>query len=49
VKDKLGGNMGIMISGGGALPQHVGEFFGNIGVLVCEGYGLNGNISIGER
>ena len=40
VKEKLGGNMGIMISGGGALPQHVGEFFGNIGVLVCEGYGL---------
>jgi long-chain acyl-CoA synthetase len=40
IKAKLGGNMGIMISGGGALPQHVGEFFGNIGVLVCEGYGL---------
>ncbi|MCU0442408.1 MAG: long-chain fatty acid--CoA ligase [Bacteroidia bacterium] len=40
IKEKLGGNMGIMISGGGALPQHVGEFFGNIGVLVCEGYGL---------
>lgn len=40
IKQKLGGNMSIMISGGGALPQHVGEFFGNIGVLVCEGYGL---------
>jgi long-chain acyl-CoA synthetase len=40
IKARLGGNMGIMISGGGALPQHVGEFFGNIGVLVCEGYGL---------
>lgn len=40
IKEKLGGKMGIMISGGGALPQHVGEFFGNIGVLVCEGYGL---------
>src|SRR5690606_28357365 len=39
-KQKLGGNMSIMISGGGALPQHVGEFFGNLGVLVCEGYGL---------
>jgi long-chain acyl-CoA synthetase len=32
--------MKIMISGGGAMPQHVGEFFGNLGVLVCEGYGL---------
>lgn len=40
IKEKLGGKMGIMVSGGGALPQHVGEFFGNIGVLVCEGYGL---------
>jgi long-chain acyl-CoA synthetase len=40
IKERLGGKMGIMISGGGALPQHVGEFFGNIGVLVCEGYGL---------
>jgi long-chain acyl-CoA synthetase len=40
IKEKLGGNMEIMISGGGALPQHVGEFFGNIGMTVCEGYGL---------
>ena len=40
IKEKLGGNMKIMISGGGAMPQHVGEFFGNLGVLVCEGYGL---------
>jgi long-chain acyl-CoA synthetase len=40
IKERLGGRMGIMVSGGGALPQHVGEFFGNIGVLVCEGYGL---------
>lgn len=40
IKERLGGKMGVMISGGGALPQHVGEFFGNIGVLVCEGYGL---------
>ncbi len=40
IKEKLGGNMKLMISGGGAMPQHVGEFFGNIGVIVCEGYGL---------
>ena len=40
IKHNLGGNMRIIISGGGALPQHVGEFFGNIGILVCEGYGL---------
>ncbi len=40
IKEHLGGNMKLMISGGGAMPQHVGEFFGNIGVIVCEGYGL---------
>lgn len=32
--------MRMMISGGGALPKHVGEFFGNIGLKVQEGYGL---------
>jgi long-chain acyl-CoA synthetase len=40
IKQRLGGKIELIISGGGALPQHVGEFFGNIGVLVCEGYGL---------
>ncbi len=40
IKERLGGSMKLMISGGGAMPQHVGEFFGNIGVTVCEGYGL---------
>lgn len=40
IKAKLGGNMKLMISGGGAMPVHVGEFFANMGVIVCEGYGL---------
>ena len=40
IKAKLGGKMKLMISGGGAMPQHVGEFFANMGVTVCEGYGL---------
>ncbi|MFA6261715.1 MAG: long-chain fatty acid--CoA ligase [Bacteroidia bacterium] len=40
IKARLGGNMKIMISGGGAMPKHVGEFFGNMGVIVCEGFGL---------
>ncbi len=40
IKNRLGGRMRMMISGGGALPQHVGEFFGNIGLKVQEGYGL---------
>lgn len=40
IKQRLGGRMEIMISGGGAMPKHVGEFFANMGVRVCEGYGL---------
>lgn len=40
IKKRLGGRMAIMVSGGGALPQHVAEFFGNLGVTVLEGYGL---------
>lgn len=40
IKAKLGGNIKLIVSGGGALPQHIGEFFGNIGVQVQEGYGL---------
>ena len=40
IKNRLGGRMRMMISGGGALPKHVGEFFGNIGLKVQEGYGL---------
>jgi long-chain acyl-CoA synthetase len=40
IKSRLGGNMEVMISGGGAMPKHVGEFFANMGVRVCEGYGL---------
>jgi long-chain acyl-CoA synthetase len=40
IKQRLGGRMAMMLSGGGALPQHVAEFFGNLGVTVLEGYGL---------
>ncbi len=40
IKARLGGKMRILISGGAALPQHVGEFFANIGVRILEGYGL---------
>ena len=39
IKAKTGGNLKFMISGGAALPQNIGEFFGNLGIKVLEGYG----------
>lgn len=40
LKERMGGRMKLFVSGGGALPKHVGEFFGNLGLKVQEGYGL---------
>ncbi len=40
VKNKLGGRFVAGISGGGALPPAVDRFFGAIGILILEGYGL---------
>ena len=40
IKAKMGGRMKMFVSGGGALPKHVGEFFANLGLKVQEGYGL---------
>jgi len=40
IKTKMGGRMKMFVSGGGALPKHVGEFFANLGLKVQEGYGL---------
>ncbi len=40
IKEKTGGRLKFMISGGGALPKTVGEFFGNMGIIVLEGFGL---------
>ncbi|MBL8968167.1 MAG: AMP-binding protein [Spirochaetaceae bacterium] len=40
VKQKLGGRFIAGISGGGALPPAVDRFFGALGVLILEGYGL---------
>lgn len=40
IKAKMGGKMRLFVSGGGALPPHVGEFFANLGLKVQEGYGL---------
>lgn len=40
IKEKTGGKLKFLISGGAALPKNVGEFFGNLGIKVCEGFGL---------
>ncbi|TCK85101.1 AMP-dependent synthetase/ligase [Albibacterium bauzanense] len=40
IKAKTGGQLKFLISGGGALSQNVGEFFGDLGIKILEGYGL---------
>jgi long-chain acyl-CoA synthetase len=40
VKEATGGRIKQMISGGGALPKHIDDFFEIIGVEILVGYGL---------
>jgi long-chain acyl-CoA synthetase len=40
IKEKTGGRLKIMLSGGGALPKNIGEFYGDLGIKVLEGFGL---------
>ncbi|MES2418600.1 MAG: long-chain fatty acid--CoA ligase [Bacteroidota bacterium] len=40
IKEKTGGRLKFMLSGGAALPKKVGEFFGDLGIKVLEGFGL---------
>ena len=39
-KRKQAADLKFMISGGAALPKNVGEFFGNLGIKILEGFGL---------
>jgi len=40
VRERMGGNIRLLISGGAALSPTVGEFLKVIGLNVCEGYGM---------
>ncbi len=40
LRQALGGHLRGTISGGGALPAHVDEFFNAIGIPIYEGYGM---------
>jgi long-chain acyl-CoA synthetase len=40
IKEKTGGRLKMMLSGGGALPKNIGEFYGDLGIKVLEGFGL---------
>jgi long-chain acyl-CoA synthetase len=40
IREKTGGELKAGISGGGALPGHVDDFFAGVGITVLEGYGL---------
>ncbi|MEH2137059.1 AMP-dependent synthetase/ligase [Nostoc sp.] len=40
VREATGGKVKQMISGGGALPKHIDNFFEIIGVQILQGYGL---------
>lgn len=40
IKAATGGALKASISGGGALPDYIDEFFAAVGIDICEGYGL---------
>lgn len=40
VRERTGGRLRFFVSGGGALPHHVAEFYGSLGIQILQGYGL---------
>ncbi|MFW6378623.1 MAG: AMP-dependent synthetase/ligase [Nanoarchaeota archaeon] len=40
VNEALGGNIRLIVSGGGGLAKHIDSFFDKVGIEILEGYGL---------
>ncbi len=40
IRRRFGGRLQLAVSGGAALPRNLAEFFQQIGLVICEGYGL---------
>lgn len=41
IRNRLGGRIRLMLSGGAALPRQLGVFFYGVGLKILEGYGLS--------